>query len=100
MKKHICKQCQKTYDYCRGCLISPVLYKELGFCSEQCYEASKNNVVEIKPMIEEVLTEDIQAVKEEVSVEVETPIIETATVVESAIKKETNTYKIKKNKYK
>ena len=105
MKKHICKQCQKTYDYCRGCLISPILYKELGFCSEKCYEASKNNVVEIKPIVEEVSTE---SAKEEVFAEVEieetglveTPIIETTTVVETAIKKETNTYKKKKNKYK
>lgn len=42
MDKHVCKQCQKIYSYCRGCLLSPISYKESGYCSERCYEASKN----------------------------------------------------------
>ena len=52
MSKHICKQCQKTYEYCRGCLLSPISYKENGYCSKVCQEASK----------EVVPTEDVEVV--------------------------------------
>lgn len=114
MTKHICKQCNKVYEYCRGCLLSPISYKENGYCSETCYEASKIKVEEI---IEIIPNEDIALIKEEIPMEVstetiveeETPIEikseaitleETTTVVEPTIKKETNTYKKKKNKYK
>ena len=122
MKKHICKQCNKVYEYCRGCLLSPISYKENGYCSETCYEASKNKVEPIvEDVIETIIIEDIAPVEtemslevesdtiveEEISVEVEpetivlegTPIIETIDVVEPTIKNETNTYKKKKNKY-
>jgi hypothetical protein len=85
-----------------------VRYKDAGFCSKECYEASKSKVVKIKPVIEEALIEDIKPIEEEISVQPETegaalvehPIIETTTVVEPTIKNETNTYKKKKNKYK
>jgi hypothetical protein len=118
MNKHICRKCQKTYDYCRGCLISPILYKEVGFCSKECYESSK---IKFKPIVEEVVetisVEDIAPIEEEVSVEVKAETIveedaptevaveaivsdEATAVVESTIKQETNTYKKKKNKYK
>ena len=43
MDKHVCKQCKTIYSYCRGCLLSPISYKERGYCSERCYEASKTN---------------------------------------------------------
>ena len=56
MRTHICQQCGKTYDYCRACLISPILYKELGFCSEQCRDKSKNKIEEVIP------TEDVEVV--------------------------------------
>lgn len=56
MRKHICKQCQKTYDYCRGCLISPILYKELGFCSQKCHDEFKNQ--------KEVIRKDVEVVVE------------------------------------
>ena len=52
MKKHICKQCNKIYEYCRGCLLSPISYKENGYCSEECQEASK----------EVVPTEDVEVI--------------------------------------
>ena len=118
MKKHICKQCNKIYEYCRGCLLSPISYKEDGYCSITCYEASK---IKVEPIVEEVIetipVEDILSTKEEVSVEAESETIveeevfpeveaeaivptEATTVEEPTIKKETNTYKKKKNKYK
>ena len=56
MKKHICKQCHKTYEYCRGCLLSPISYKENGFCSKTCQEASKNKTEEVIP------AEDVEVV--------------------------------------
>ena len=114
MKKHICKQCNKVYEYCRGCLLSPISYKENGYCSETCYEASKNKVESI---VEEISTieiteviinnpsiEDVIPTEEKISVETEIPTLvedtaETTTVVEPTIKNETNTYKKKKNKY-
>ena len=55
-KKHICRQCQRVYSYCRGCLLSPILYYEHGFCSESCEEASKNKIEEVIP------TEDVEVV--------------------------------------
>lgn len=109
MKKHICKQCNKIYEYCRGCLLSPISYKENGYCSETCYEASK---IKVEPIVENVIEtpiEDTAPIQEEVSAEIESeaiieeeaPIVETTTEVEAIIKKETyNTYKNKKNKYK
>ena len=123
MKKHICKQCNKVYEYCRGCLLSPISYKENGYCSNSCYEASK---IKVEPVVEDVvetiLIEDIAPVEAEISLEVEAdaiveeetsvevesktialeeaPIIETTNVAEPTIKKATNTYKKKKNKYK
>lgn len=118
MKKHICKQCNRVYEYCRGCLLSPISYKENGYCSETCYEASK---IKVEPIVEEVIetisTEDITPIEELVSIEVENEtvveeeipmVIETEAIVEEeilpvaepTIKKETyNTYKKKKNKY-
>ena len=112
MKKHICKQCNRVYEYCRGCLLSPISYKENGYCSVTCYEASK---IKAEPIVEEIVetisVEDIvpaepevEAIVEEVlPIEVEPEAIaqeESPTVVEPTIKKETNTYKKKKNKYK
>ena len=133
MTKHTCKHCNRIFEYCRGCLLSPIPHKDAGFCSKECYEASKIQVVptvEIEPIVEEVITEkvvetvfvdDTTQTNDEVSVEVEvnsiveeemslgvdveavafakTPIVETTKVAEPTIKKETNTYKKKKNKY-
>ena len=111
MKKHTCRQCGSTFEYCRGCLLSPIPYKDAGYCSKSCYEASKNKVV-IEPVEEEIVTEviveDTKPIEEEVSVEVEaetvalteTSVVEATTVAEPTIKKETyNTYKKKKHKY-
>lgn len=56
MKKHICKQCHKVYEYCRGCLLSPISYKENGYCSTECEKASKIKIEEVIP------TEDVEVV--------------------------------------
>ena len=56
MDKHICKRCQGVYEYCRGCLLRPVSYKENGYCSKQCEEASKIKIEEVIP------SEDVEVV--------------------------------------
>ena len=53
MSKHICKQCGQAFEYCRGCLLSPISYKENGYCSKACQEASK---------IKEVVQQDVEVV--------------------------------------
>jgi hypothetical protein len=86
-----------------------VRYKDAGFCSKECYEASKKvvePVVDLEPIVEEITTveieetnetsiEEVQSIEIEAEVNTEAPIVE-----EPTIKKETNTYKKKKNKYK
>ena len=113
MDIHECKQCGSRFVYCRKCVFKPVRYKDAGYCTKECYEASKNKV---EPIVEEVVetipVEDIVPTEEPMPIEVEaetiveeeTPIeieLEETTIVEEpTIKKETNTYKKKKNKYK
>lgn len=112
MKKHTCKNCNRIFEYCRGCLLSPIPYKDAGFCSKECYEASKNVVEEVVPeVIEEVVVveevqhadeiiEDIKPIEEEVETDT-TVLAETSVEATTPIvKKETNTYKKKKHKYK
>lgn len=117
MTKHTCKHCNRIFEYCRGCLLSPIPHMDAGFCSKECYEASKINIVPVvEPEIIEApvvveepkqVVEDVQPIEEEVAVEVvdETEAIasveaaEAVVAVETAPKKETNTYKKKKNKY-
>ena len=109
MNIHVCKQCGTSFVYCRACVFRPIRYKDAGFCSKECYEASKTNVAVIEPVMEETTAVkieesivdnnsedsigDIQPIDEVVSIEI-------APMVESTIKNETNTYKKKKNKYK
>jgi hypothetical protein len=120
MSIHVCKQCGSRFEYCRACVFRPIRYKDKGFCSKECYEASKNVTVKPEPIVEEVITveieepiveinnepsiEEVQPIEEEIAVEVldnaETTT-EATTVAEPTIKEETyNTYKKKKNKYK
>ena len=91
MKKHICKQCNKIYEYCRGCLLSPISYKENGFCSEICQEAFNNKIEEVVP------TEDVEVVvinEEDTSTPteeaIEYPYFFTATEEETIEEKEEN----------
>lgn len=53
MAKYICPQCSKAFIYCKGCALTPDLYKEQGFCSRECYRASKMAVSEEPFIIEE-----------------------------------------------
>lgn len=34
--EHKCFACGRVFEYCRRCVITPVVYKAEGFCSEQC----------------------------------------------------------------
>lgn len=34
--EHKCFACGQIFDYCRRCAITPIVYKEEGFCSEKC----------------------------------------------------------------
>ena len=70
MKKHVCKQCNKIYEYCRGCLLCPISYKENGYCSKACEEVSKNKIEEVVPVedVEVVVADrDISASEEDLA---------------------------------
>ena len=75
MDKHVCKQCGKTYNYCRSCAFKPIPYKAAGFCSKECSAEFKKPKPEpkkqvkefIAPIIEEVvpmIVEDVEVVVE------------------------------------
>ena len=117
MDIHVCKQCGTRFVYCRACVFRPIRYKDNGFCSKECYEASKSTVAPVveHEVIDEVVVveepkqlneiiEDVNPVNEEVNAETivaeETLVVEPVKVVKPTIKNETNTYKKKKNKYK
>lgn len=105
MDIHVCKQCGSRFVYCRKCVFKPVRYKDAGFCSKECYEASKK-VVDLEPIVEEIATveieetnetliEEVQSIEIEAEVNTEAPVVE-----ESTIKQETyNAYKKKKKKH-
>jgi hypothetical protein len=90
MKKHICKQCGKTYEYCRGCLLSPISYKENGYCSLTCQEAFKNKIEEVVPVedVEVVVIEEDTSTPIEEAIEY--PYFFTATEEEVIEEKEEN----------
>ena len=56
MSVHVCKTCGLKFEYCRACVFRPIRYKDLGFCSKKCYEASKNKIEEVVP------AEDVEVV--------------------------------------
>ena len=111
MSIHVCKQCGSRFEYCRACVFRPIRYKDKGFCSKECYEASKN-VVELEPIVEEITTEevvvengneplveDIEPIMEEAPAETEAetvvlpevPVIEETTPI---IEDETDEYQV------
>ena len=57
MKKHICKNCGQIYNYCRACVLTPIPYKEAGFCSKKCSAEFKAQKIE-----EVILVEDVEVV--------------------------------------
>jgi hypothetical protein len=58
-KKHICRQCQRVYTYCRGCMLSPILYHENGFCSTTCEMTYNQKQKEVIPRedVEVIITD-------------------------------------------
>ena len=69
MAKYICPQCSKAFIYCKGCSLTPDLYKEQGFCSRECYRASNIEISEEIFIIEEetpIEEEIIEETEEEV----------------------------------
>ena len=72
MDIHVCKQCGSRFVYCRKCVFKPIRYKDAGFCSKECYEASKIEIpkkVEIESIEEEILTIEAEPIEEEVFTE-------------------------------
>ena len=53
MDSHVCKQCGSRFVYCRACVFRPIYYKDYGFCSKECHEQSKKEVIP---------TEDVEVV--------------------------------------
>jgi hypothetical protein len=53
-----CKKCGQAFRYCRGCMVSAILYHEAGYCSKTCYIDAKNQ--KLKEVIQ---TEDVEVVK-------------------------------------
>ena len=89
-KKHICRQCQRVYTYCRGCLLSPILYYEHGFCSKTCEDMYNNKIKEVVPLEDVevvVIDEDTSTPTEEA---IECPYFFTATEIEDDDKEEEN----------
>lgn len=67
MAIHVCKQCGLKFEYCRQCVFKPIRYKDLGFCSKECYEASKNKIEEVVP-VEDV---EVVVIEEDTSTPIE-----------------------------
>ena len=38
--KHMCKICSNEYDYCHSCAITKNVFKNAGYCDENCYHMS------------------------------------------------------------
>ena len=118
--EHKCLTCGQIFDYCRRCVVTPVIYKAEGFCSEKCSEIfailskhgcnlataeetlaalSAYNLDEIT--LTESILSHIEKIKSEVGVKVEETItIEEPIVVETAPIKESTVKSNKNNKKK
>lgn len=70
MSVHVCKQCGRRFEYCRACVFKPIYYKDAGYCSRDCYKASKNKIEEVVPV------EDVEVVvmEEDTSTPIENAI--------------------------
>lgn len=96
MHTHTCKHCGSKFVYCRACVFRPVRYKDLGYCSKECYEASKNKIEEV------VQTEDVEVVviKEDTSTPIESAVEYPIFFAESEELKVVTTEEFKPNKIK
>jgi hypothetical protein len=90
MSVHVCKQCGLRFEYCRACVFKPIYYKDAGFCSEECYHASKNKIEEVVPSedVEVVVIKEDTSTPEEDAIEY--PYFFTATEEEIIEEKEEN----------
>lgn len=92
MSIHICKNsnCNCTFEYCRKCVFKPLYYKDAGYCSKECYIASKNKIEEVVP-VEDV---EVVVIEEDTSTPIENaieyPYFFTATEEEVIEEKEEN----------
>ncbi len=64
MHTKTCKQCGSKFVYCRACVFRPIRYKDLGFCSTECYDASKKEVVPTEDVEVVVIEEDTSTPQE------------------------------------
>ena len=85
-----CFTCGQVFEYCRQCVVTPVIYHEEGFCSEECshifntlskhscnlataeetlVELSAYNIDEIK--LTEGIAEHIEQLKSEATINTE-----------------------------
>ena len=73
MSIHVCKQCGSRFEYCRMCVFRPIRYKDNGFCSKECYEASKIEIPKEAEIQEEILVVETEEVfiEDEISEEEE-----------------------------
>ena len=69
MHTHICKQCGSEFVYCRACVFRPIRYKDLGYCSKECYDAS-NKIEEVVP----VKDVEVVVIKEDTSTQIENAV--------------------------
>ncbi len=71
MHTKTCKQCGSKFVYCRACVFRPIRHKDLGYCSIECYEASKNKIEEVVPVkdVEVVVIEEDTSTPTEEAVE-------------------------------
>ena len=98
--EHKCFACGKIFDYCRRCVITPVVYKAEGFCSEKCSHIfailSKHgcNLISADEALkalaaynldEITLTEDILAHIERIKSEASVKVEKTVTPVETEV---------------
>jgi hypothetical protein len=86
--KYICRTCGKIYDYCEKCSVTPIPYKNNGFCSKEhsdifailskhgCNLATaEETLAELGNIENEVFTPSIQAHIDAINAEVATTTV-------------------------
>ena len=91
MSIHVCKQCGSKFEYCRACVFRPIRYKDLGYCTKECYETSKNKIEEVVPVEDvEVVVINEEDTSTPIEEAIEYPYFFTATEAEIIEEKEEN----------
>ena len=66
--KHMCKICNNEYTYCHSCAITKDVFKNAGYCGENCYHISMilqkygSKVITAAETMEELKLYDIDTV--------------------------------------